>query len=117
MSEHVKSNNNQVSSSTYEELEQEVDQLNQIENWEDRVVKMKELKLKIKDQQEKLGDLIGQIVSDDLPNSNIKKKKKPDLEKLIGEFNSTDSLEEKIKLFQMINYHIGNIEKELFADD
>lgn len=113
---------NSSSSEIYNLLEKEVDQLESIENWNDRVIKMKGIREQILEQQQKLGDLISMVFKNELPKqktelqnqTEVKKKKKQNLDNLVVSFKEADTIEEKIKLYHLINSHINDIESQLF---
>lgn len=98
-----------------EELENELNQIDLLNNWNDKYIKLKELKSKISEEQENIKDLIEKINNDE-PIYEIKKKKLKglDLNELIDNFNNSDNLEEKIKYYDMINYYIKDMESQLF---
>lgn len=98
-----------------EELENELNQIDLLNNWNDKYIKLKEFKSKIFEEQEKIKDLIEKINNDE-PIYEIKKKKLKnlDLNELIDNFNNSDNLEDKIKYYDMINYYIKDMESQLF---
>ena len=98
-----------------EELENELNQIESITNWNDKYIKLKELKSKISEEQENIKDLIDKINNDE-PIYEIKKKKLKglDLNELIENFNNSDNLEDKIKYYDMINYYIKDMDTQLF---
>ena len=98
-----------------EELENELNQIDLLNNWNDKYIKLKEFKSKIFEEQENIKDLIDKINNDE-PIYEIKKKKLKglDLNELIDNFNNSDNLEEKIKYYDMINYYIKDMESHLF---
>ncbi len=105
-----------VSSQTYKQLEQEVSELETIDNWTTRVEKMKEIRCKINEEQTKLSQLTSQIIKNNLEQVEVKKKKKQNLDNLVSNFKNADTLEEKIKLYQIINSYIKNIQLQLFDE-
>jgi len=103
-------------SEIYKLLETEVDQLESIENWNDKILKMKEIKEKISEEQVKLNDLINGILKNDIKlETDNKKKKKQDLETLIKKFKESNIIEDKIKLYMLITSNINEIETQLFS--
>ena len=112
----ISSENNQVSSEIYKQLEQEVNKLDKIESWSERVDKMKEIREKIVEEQEKLAQLVSMVLKNEPSQIETKKKKKQNLDNLVSSFKNAQTLEEKIKLYHIINSHINNIESELFDD-
>lgn len=108
--------NIQVSSETYSQLEAEVNNLESIENWTERVEKMKELREQIVKEQNQLAQMVSSILKNDLSQVEIKKKKKQDLDNLVSNFKNASTIEEKIKLYHIINSHITDIEKQFFDE-
>jgi NADH:ubiquinone oxidoreductase subunit D len=101
----------------YKSLEIEVNELESIDNWNDKINKMKELKEKINLEQEKLNNLISSIVKYDITDEENNKSsdvQKMDLDYLIHTFKSSQNLDEKIKLYQLISTNIRETEKQLF---
>ena len=108
--------NTQITSETYAQLELEVNQLDSIENWTERVEKMKELREQIVQEQNQLAQLISQILKNDSSQVEVKKKKKQNLDDLVSNFKNANTVEEKIKLYHIINSHITDIEKQIFDE-
>lgn len=99
----------------YKSLENEVNELESIDNWNDKINKMKELKEKISVEQEKLNNLISSIVKNDSSNeNNVKLSNSNDLDSLIQNFKNEQNLDEKIKLYHLISANIRDIEKQIF---
>ena len=63
-------------SDIYKALEKEVEEIESIENWSDKVSKMKEIKEKITDEKQKLGELINMVIKNEIKLENEGKKKK-----------------------------------------
>lgn len=97
-------------------LEEEFNQLDSIDCWNDKIIKIKELKDKINEEQNKVKDLIDKINNDEPLIYEVKKKKfkNLNLDELIIQFNKTEFLEDKMKYYDMINYYIKDIESQLF---
>ncbi len=113
-------------SSIYNLLESEIQELESIENWNDKIVKMKEIKEKITVEQQKLNEMINMLLKNEpvsliqtqsKPDQDTKKKKKQDLETLVQKFKEADTIEEKIKLYNLISYHINEVESQLFSTE
>jgi hypothetical protein len=99
----------------YKTLEKEVEELELIENWSERVNKMKEIKEQITTEQQKLNDLVNIIVKDNINiYSDKKKKNKLDLETLVNNFKYSENLDDKIKYYHLIQSYVNKIEKQLF---
>ena len=100
----------------YKSIEEEVNQLDLIENLNDRIIKMKEIREKIILEQQKLEDITSQVLKNNSQNQiEHKKSKKQDLNNLINNFEVAETIEEKIKIYNMINSHISIIETQLFS--
>jgi hypothetical protein len=93
----------------------EVEELDSIENWNEKITKMKEIKEKISLEKQKLSELVNVISKNEFKDDNKKKKNKPDLDSLLLSFKNANTIEEKIKLYQLISSHINEVEKELFS--
>ena len=102
-------------SDVLKDLSIEVDKLDSIENWNDKITKMKEIKEKILLEKQKISDLVNIIVKNEFKDENKKKKNKTDLDSLLLSFKNATTLEDKIKLYQLISTHINEVEKELFS--
>jgi len=98
------------------ELFKEVENLESIDNWNEKIIKMKEIKEKISLEKQKLSELVNVISKNELKDESKKKKNKTDLDTLLISFKNATILEEKIKLYQLISSHINEVEKELFSN-
>ena len=108
-------------SEVFKTLEQDVQNLESIESWNEKISKMKEIKEKILLEQQKLSDLVNMVIKNESkPENEVKKKKskndKLDLDSLVLSFKNATTLEEKIKLYHLINTHINDVEKQLFSN-
>jgi hypothetical protein len=101
-------------SDVVKELSVEVENLDSIENWNEKIIKMKEIKEKISLEKQKLSELVN-VISKNEFNESKKKKNKQDIDALVISFKNATTLEDKIKLYQLISSHINEIEKELFS--
>jgi len=92
-------------------LEREIDIIDDIKEWSQKISKMKELKDKIISQKLKMNTLL-----DSLNSNEVKKPKKKNLnlDQLLIDYEESDNLEEKVKLFNNIQYLIKESELELF---
>jgi hypothetical protein len=102
-------NNNLVS------LEKEIESLDNIPEWTAKIKKMKELKETITIYRNKLNSFIDIINSGEV--KKYKKKKDIPLDDLLKEFSETNDIEEKVKLFNHIQYIIKETEYSLFQID
>lgn len=108
-------------SEIFKTLELEVQNLESIDSWNEKISKMKEIKEKILLEQQKLSELVNMVIKNESKQDNeIKKKKskndKQDLDSLVSSFKDANNLEEKIKFYHLINTHINDVEKQLFSN-
>lgn len=94
----------------------EVENIDSIENWNEKITKMKEIKEKISLEKQKISDLVNTIVKNEYKDENKKKKNKIDLDSLLILFKNANTFEEKIKLYQLISSYINEVERELFSN-
>ena len=107
-------------SEVFKTLEQEVQNLDSIESWNEKISKMKEIKDKILFEQQKLSELVNMVIKNESkPENDVKKKKskndKQDLDSLVSSFKDATTLEDKIKLYYLINSNINDVEKQIFS--
>ena len=95
-------------------LEKEIEMLDNIPEWTTKIKKMKELKEQITTYRNKLNSFIDIINSGEVKKN--KKKKDLSLDELLEQFSETDDIEEKVKLFNHIQYIIKESEMELFEE-
>jgi hypothetical protein len=95
-------------------IEKEINNLDDILDWSSKIKKMKELKEQIITHRNKLNSFIEIINSGDVKKN--KKKKDLSLDDLLKQFEETENIEEKVKLFNQIQYIIKENERELFED-
>ena len=95
-------------------IEKEINNLDDILDWSSKIKKMKEVKEQIITQRNKLNSFIEIINSGDIKKN--KKKKDLSLDDLLKQFEETENIEEKVKLFNLIQYIIKENERELFED-
>lgn len=104
-------NNN---SKELDDIEKEINNLDDILDWSSKIKKMKELKEQIITHRDKLNSFIEIINSGDIKKN--KKKKDLSLDDLLKQFEETENIEEKVKLFNQIQYIIKENERELFEN-
>jgi len=92
-------------------LEREIDSIDNIKEWSQKISKMKELKDKIINQKLKMNTLLESLNSNEVKKP---KKKNLNLDQLLIDYEESDNLEEKVKLFNNIQYLIKESELELF---
>lgn len=96
-------------------LEKELDEIDQIKEWSKKMQKMKELKEKINLQKIKINSLIESVNSGEV--KKVKKAKKDlSLDDLLNEFETCENVDEKVKLFNLIQSLIKDSELELFEE-
>ena len=105
-----------ISNLVMSDLFKEVENLDSIDNWNEKIIKMKEIKEKISLEKQKLSELVNVISKNEFKEESKKKKNKQDLDTLLLSFKNATILEEKIKLYQLISSHINEVEKELFSN-
>ena len=94
-------------------LEKEIDSIDLIKEWSEKINKMKELREKIILQKSKMNMLLENLNSNELKKP---KKKNLNLDQLLIDYEESQNLEEKVKLFNNIQYLIKESELELFED-
>jgi hypothetical protein len=102
----------------YKNLEKEVDNLESLENWNDKSYKMTNIKDRIAIEQQKLNNLINSILKNevtldfelDLETGQL------DLETLILKFKKSENFEDKLKYYYLINNNINEITRHLFTN-
>lgn len=99
--------------SQYETIENDINQLDKIDNWSDKINKMKEIKEEIINEHQQLKDLLDIVNKDEIDS----KKSNKNLDVLLSKFNDAKTIENKIKYYQLICSSIKNIEDELFTKD
>jgi hypothetical protein len=97
-----------------DDIEKEINNLDDILDWSSKIKKMKELKEQIITHRDKLNSFIEIINSGNVKKN--KKKKDLSLDDLLKQFEETENIEEKVKLFNQIQYIIKENERELFED-
>ena len=101
-------------SNIYNKIENDILNLDNINSWNDKINKIKDIKQNISDEQKKLNELINKVLQNN-QDYQVNKKKKYDLDTLISEFNNSNDIQTKIELYHLISYTIDNIEKQLFS--
>jgi len=97
----------------YELLEKEIELIDKIEDWNEKILKIKKIKNKIILEQKKINDLINNIFKNENENTdNIDNNM--DFNELLNYFKKSSELNEKIKYYKIISKYLINLEKELF---
>ena len=100
-------------------LEKEIEGLDDIKEWSDKIIKMKELKEKITLQKSKINTLLETINSGEVKKAKKTKKDKEskvNLDDLLKEFETCENVDDKVKLFNQIQMLIKESELELFDE-
>jgi hypothetical protein len=100
-------------------LEKEIEGLDDIKEWTDKIIKMKELKEKITLQKSKINTLLETINSGEVKKAKKTKKDKDskvNLDDLLKEFETCENVDDKVKLFNQIQMLIKESELELFDE-
>jgi hypothetical protein len=97
-----------------QDLEKEIDEIDNIKDWGEKITKSKEIKEKIINQKEKLNVLLTNLNVGEF--KKIKKKKDASLNDLFIEFEECKNIEEKVKIFNHIQSMIKDYELELFDE-
>ena len=93
-------------------IEKEVESIDSIKEWTTKLKKMKEMKDKISIEKNRITSFIEMINSNEIKKT--KKKKDVSLDDLVKDFNNTDDMDSKVKLFCQIQGIIRETESELF---
>jgi hypothetical protein len=94
-------------------IDDEISQLDLIENWNDKISKVKEIKERINQTNAIISELINSVIKDEFADK--KKKPKHDFNTLVEKFHSASTIEEKILLYRQISTCIDTIESQLFS--
>lgn len=85
------------------DLEKEINSLDEIKEWSQKVQKIKELQQKITFQRNKMNTLFESINSGEIKKIKKSKKEKDlNLDDLLKEFEICDNIDEKINIFNQI---------------
>ena len=100
-------------------LEKAIEELDDIKEWSDKIIRMKELKEKITLQKSKINILLETINSGEVKKAKKTKKDKEskvNLDDLLKEFETCENVDDKVKLFNQIQMLIKESELELFDE-
>ena len=100
-------------------LEKAIEELDDIKEWSDKIIRMKELKEKITLQKSKINILLETINSGEVKKAKKTKKDKEskvNLDDLLKEFETCENIDDKVKLFNQIQMLIKESELELFDE-
>ncbi len=96
------------------DIEKEIEKLEKIPEWSEKIILMKNIKEQISEQKTKINQYIEMI------NSGVYKKNKKmknmTLDYMIEQFNNTTDMESKVILYNTIQANIIEITSELFDE-
>jgi hypothetical protein len=95
-----------------EDIENIILEINKTNNWENKIALIKNAKDMIKQESDKLDNLIETL--------DITKKvslKKTNFDELTNEFEKTENIDNKIRIYQILNSYIVKLSNELFDKD
>jgi len=98
-----------------QDLENEIDEINKMKDWNEKVTRMKEIKEKIINQKNKINNLLYSLNESEF--KKIKKRKDSTIDDLLIDFENCNNLEEKTKLYMHIQCLIKESELELFDEE
>ncbi len=102
-------------------LEKEIELLDNITDWNEKIKMMKNIKSKLTEEQDKLNMLFNDInsINDNNNinnnNNNININNDDNLKLLIEKFEKETNIYSKVELYKNINFVVKKIEKELFS--
>ena len=89
------------------QIESKINNLNEINEWSDRLNKIIEIKKDISDETKNINNILKSL------DEPINITKEYNINKIIDDFDKVD-LSKKIKYYQYLNKHIKDIENDLF---
>jgi hypothetical protein len=95
------------------DLEKQIDKLEDIKEWDKKTNKMKELKEQIQIQKNKIEKLLETVNSGEVKKP--KKEKELTFDELLKKFETSEDIDERIKIFNQIQLYIKDTELELFG--
>ena len=98
-----------------ESINLEIDNIEKKENLEEKSELIKVVKEKIKNEQEKIDKMIVKVSENKA--KKYKKYKGISIESLIEMFNVEENIDNKIEIYQQMNYLIESIKNELFEEN
>lgn len=98
-----------------EKLNLKIDEIEKIDNLEKKTESVKQIKDELKYEQEKIDKMIEKISN--LKSKKNKKYKGKSLEDLTSMFSEEEDFDEKIQIYQQINYLIESTKNQLFEDN
>jgi hypothetical protein len=89
-------------------IQEEINKLDNIDNWNDKITNIKKIKEQIVTEEENINGLIEELNKPKIKN-NI------NIDKLINDFNGTNDIKLKIKNYQFMLGYINQLNEELFS--
>ena len=96
------------------DIEKEIDKLEKIPKWSEKIILMKNIKEQICEQKTKINQYIEMINSGSYKKS--KKMKNMTLDSMLEQFNNTTDMETKVILYNTIQANIIEMTSELFDE-
>jgi hypothetical protein len=96
------------------QIEKQIEELDKISSWTQKVRTMKQIRDTIKQEQNKLDLLLENIINDKQDKKKVKLDKRS-IDDLIMDFNNINNFEDKIKVFYMVKNCIQEMETNLFC--
>jgi hypothetical protein len=93
-----------------DEINNLVNEIEKTNNWNNKLELIKQVKQKIKEEDTKLSELEESL--DEIKKVSLKKTNFDDL---ITEFEKTQDINEKIKIYQILNSYVCKVSNELFS--
>ncbi len=93
------------------EIETNINNLDNIKNWNDKIISIKSIKENIKFEEEKINELLLQ-----LDNPKKLKMNSNDIESVIQKINESSNIEIKIKNYHKLSHYINKLNNELFSN-
>jgi hypothetical protein len=95
------------------ELEQSIQDLSKIDSWDERIKELKEIKILVNKNIEKLDKLKEKVAQP--KEKKVKNYKEKTLDELLELFNSVE-LNKKVSVFQQINFLLKQLENEIINE-
>ena len=95
------------------ELEQSIQDLSKIDSWDERIKELKEVKMLVNKNIEKLDKLKEKVAQP--KDKQVKNYKGKTLDKLLELFDSAE-LNKKVSIFQQINFLLKQLEDEIINE-
>lgn len=99
----------------YNEIEELLNNIDKIENWSDKIIKIKEIKGLIDNKTQHLKNMFNTLLQDNI-NFDIGKEYvlNMDIDNELVKFHQMETIDDKLKQYYIISTYIDELEKELF---